>query len=133
MFYSCNHLMFKIVRTFGRCEPLPRNKGKGAKAESKTAKRYKKGGYKVKQNVVRKRKGRKNEIDIIAERKHEKYAIEVKSGKQTLTSTQIREIYDKLKSTGKEPLLVIYPDVKLTGPAKEVAKKLGLRIKRIKG
>ena len=122
-----------MTKVFGRCEPLPRKRGKGSKAENKAAKRYEKGGYKVKRNVVRKQKRRKYEIDITAERKYKKYVIEVKCGKQTLTSTQIRKIYNKLKSTGKEPLLIICSNVKLTSPAREVAKELGLRIKRIKG
>jgi len=111
---------------------LPRKKGKGSGFEKRMTSRYKKGGYKVKRNVIGKRNGRKYEIDLIAERGGEKRIIEVKGGKQVLTTSQILATYKKLSYRKGIPTLIIGPNVKLTGPAKETARELRLKIRRVK-
>lgn len=63
------------------------------------------------------------EIDIIAEKDGEKYAVEVKSGKATLTS--IRQVYANAKLAGFKPLLICKKSDEAT---KEAAKKLGVNI-----
>ncbi len=63
------------------------------------------------------------EIDIIAEKDGEKYAIEVKSGKASLSS--IRQAYANAKLAGFKPLLICKKSDEAT---KEAAKKLGVEI-----
>jgi len=63
------------------------------------------------------------EIDILAEKDGEKYAIEVKSGKASLTS--IRQAYANAQLAGFKPLLICKKSDEAT---KEAAKKLGVEI-----
>ncbi len=63
------------------------------------------------------------EIDIVAEKDGEKYAIEVKSGKASLSS--IRQAYANAKLAGLKPLLICKKSDEAT---KEAAKKLGVEI-----
>jgi len=63
------------------------------------------------------------EIDIVAEKDGERYAIEVKSGKASLSS--IRQTYANAKLAGFRPLLICK---KSDEAAKEAAKKLGVEI-----
>ena len=111
---------------------MPRKKGKGSGFEKRVASRHRKGGYKVKRNVVGKRNGGRYEIDAIIERGKERYVVEIKSGKQVLTISQVLATYKKLSYRKGIPTLTIGPKVKLTDPAKEIARELGLRIRRVK-
>jgi len=63
------------------------------------------------------------EIDIVAEKDGEKYAVEVKSGKASLTS--VRQVYANAKLAGLKPLLICK---KSDEAIKEAAKKLGVEI-----
>jgi len=63
------------------------------------------------------------EIDIVAEKDGERYAVEVKSGKANLTS--IRQAYANAKLAGYKPLLICKKSDEAT---KEAAKKLGVEI-----
>jgi len=63
------------------------------------------------------------EIDIVAEKDGEKYAVEVKSGKASLTS--VRQVYANAKLAGLKPLLICK---KSDDAIKEAAKKLGVEI-----
>ena len=63
------------------------------------------------------------EIDIVAGKDGEKYAIEVKSGKASLSS--IRQTYANAKLAGFKPLLICK---KSDDATKEAAKKLGVEI-----
>lgn len=112
---------------------MPRKKGKGSGFEKRVASRYRKGGYKVKRNVIGKRNGKRYEIDAIVERGKERYIVETKSGKQVLTTSQVLAIHKKLSYRKGTPTLKIGPNVKLTGPAREIARELGLRIKKVRG
>ncbi len=113
-------------------EPLPRQKGKGSGFEKRVASRYRKGGYKAKRNVVGKRDNKRYEINLILKRGKERYPTETKGGKQVLTTSQVVAIHKKLSYRKGIPTLILGPNVKLTDPAKEVARILGLRIRRIK-
>ncbi|NJE47341.1 hypothetical protein E3E35_08000 [Thermococcus sp. GR7] len=110
---------------------MPRRRGKGSGFEKRVTSRYRKGGYRVKRNVVGKRNGRRYEIDAIIERGKERYPTEIKGGKQILTASQILAVYKKLSYRKGIPTLILGPNVKLTNPAKKIAKEKGLRIKRI--
>ncbi len=63
------------------------------------------------------------EIDIVAEKNGDKYAIEVKSGKANLSA--VRQIYANAKLVGCKPLLICK---KSDDATKEMAKKLGVEI-----
>ncbi len=63
------------------------------------------------------------EIDIIAEKDGNKYAIEVKSGKANLSA--IRQVYANAQLAGFKPLLICKKSDEAT---KEMAKKLGVEI-----
>jgi len=63
------------------------------------------------------------EIDIVAEKDGERYAVEVKSGKASLTS--IRQAYANAQLAGLKPLLICKKSDEAT---KEAAKKLGVEI-----
>ncbi|HEC76597.1 MAG TPA: hypothetical protein ENI33_05000 [Thermoplasmatales archaeon] len=66
------------------------------------------------------------EIDIIAEKNGEKYAVEVKSGKASLTS--VRQAYANAKLAGYKPLLICK---KSDNAIKEASKKLNVEIMEI--
>jgi len=63
------------------------------------------------------------EIDIVAEKDGEKYAVEVKSGKASFSS--IRQAYANAKLAGYRPLLICKKSDEAT---KEAARKLGVEI-----
>jgi len=106
---------------------------KGRKIVKIVANRYKKAGYKVKNNVIKKfNQHRKMEVDLIAEKDDKKYIVEIKSGKQTLTSSDIMKLRKKANKLRKKPALLITRKVKLTGKARKLAKELGIKIKIIK-
>ena len=63
------------------------------------------------------------EIDILAEKNGQKYAIEVKSGKASLSS--IRQAYANAKLAGYKPILICKKSDEAT---KEAAKKLGVEL-----
>lgn len=66
------------------------------------------------------------EIDIIAEKDGERYAVEVKSGKASLTS--VRQAYANAKLAGYKPLLICK---KSDDAIKEASKKLNVEIMEI--
>lgn len=66
------------------------------------------------------------EIDIIAEKDGERYAVEVKSGKASLTS--VRQAYANAKLAGYKPLLICKKSDEAT---KEASKKLNVEIMEI--
>ncbi len=105
-----------------------RKKRRGSWLERYVENRYKRAGYKTQRHVITS----KGEIDIMITRGKEKYAVEVKSGRQKITSTIIKKIYDKARNSKAKPIMIISPTVKLTNPAKREAKKLKVRIKKIK-
>lgn len=72
------------------------------------------------------------EIDILAQRRGRKRAIEVKSGSQILSSTDIRKHIRKARQVKAKPVLAIGPRVKLTENARELVKKHNIKVKRIK-
>ena len=101
---------------------------RGSKAESKVAKRYVKGGYKVKKHYIIKH----GEIDILAKRGKETLAIEVKSGKPVITSTIIRKLVQKARSLKAKPVLALTSNkFKITSKARKEIKKYKVRIKRL--
>ena len=106
---------------------------KGKRIEKIIANRYRKAGYNVKENAIKKfNQYRKMEIDIVARKGNEKLIIEVKGGKQTITSSDILKLHKKSNKTRGKPVLAITENVKLTNNAKRLAKYLGIKIKRIK-
>jgi len=105
-----------------------KNRRRGSKLEDLTAKNYQKAGYSVEKHVITNR----GEIDIIAKWRHKTYAIEVKSGKQIITSTDIEKIYKKAKHVKAKPVLRHSPRTKITQPAIKLAKLLNVSIKPIK-
>jgi len=111
------------MRALGR-----RRKRKGGWLKSHIANRYRRAGYQVKKHVITS----KGEIDVLVKGRRNKIAIEVKSGKQTITSTTIRKIHEKAKQVRAKPLLVKGPNTTVTLPAKELAKELGVHIREWK-
>ena len=105
-----------------------RRRRKGSRLEDIVAARYSRAGYKVRKHVITKL----GEIDILAKLKHEKRAVEVKSGKQTIAQTTIMKLHRKAKHLKAKPVLKIGPKVKLTKPAKTLAKELGITISRVR-
>ncbi|XRP96608.1 NERD domain-containing protein [Methanocaldococcus sp. 16A] len=108
-------------------------KRKGSKKEGRVANELKKRGYKIEgRNVIKKlNQHKKAEYDLIVRWGKYKYAIEVKSGKQTITSTTIEKHIKKSNKIRAKPMFVIGRNVKLTGKAKEVARKNKVRIEII--
>ncbi len=108
-------------------------KRKGSKKECRVANELKKRGYKIEgRNIIKKlNQHKKAEYDLIVRRGKYKYAIEVKCGKQTLTSTTIEKHIKKSNKIRARPVFVIGRNVKLTDKAKEVAKKNKVRIEII--
>ena len=101
---------------------------RGSKAEDLVANRYKKAGYEVRKHLMTSA----GEVDILARRGREKYAVEVKSGKQVVTSKEILKIYRKAKALRAKPKMKLTSrQVKITNTARELARKLGVSIDRI--
>lgn len=63
------------------------------------------------------------EVDIVAERNGQKYAVEVKSGKANLTA--IRQAYANAKLAGYKPMLICK---KIDEASMEAAKQLGVEV-----
>ncbi|GBF36900.1 YraN family protein [Methanofervidicoccus abyssi] len=107
-------------------------KRKGSKKETLVANKLKKLGYKIleRNSVKRLNQYKKAEYDVIAKRGNKKYAIEVKSGKQTLTSNDIEKHVKKSNKIGAKPVFYVSKRVKFTKPAQELAKKKGVKIIR---
>ena len=105
---------------------MPRKKGRGSRAEKRVADLYKKAGYSIKRNV----RSRVGEIDIIATRNNQKWIIEVKSGKQKITSKQIKKLVNKAKYHHGKPVLRHSSRSSLTKVAKKFAKKYNVRVKK---
>ena len=105
-----------------------RRRRRGSHFENIVASRYRHAGYKVSKHLITKY----GEIDNFAIRKREKLAIECKSGKQLITARVIKKVYKKGKAIGAKPVLIIGSRIKISEPAKDLAEKLGVRIKRFK-
>jgi len=104
---------------------LPRKRGKGSKAEFHVARLYERAGYKVRRNV----RSRAGEIDILAKRGDKKLLIEVKSGKQTLTSADVMKVVRKARYHGAKPVIRKSKRTRLTSNASNIAKRYGVRIR----
>ena len=104
---------------------LPRKRGKGSKAEARVSKLYRKAGYKVRRNL----RSRAGEIDILAKRGNERLLVEVKSGRQTITSTDVLKVVRKARYHKAKPVIRKSGLATLTSSAREVAKKYNVRIK----
>ena len=104
---------------------MPRKRGKGSRAEASVSRLYEKAGYRVRRNV----RSRAGEIDILAKRGDEKLLIEVKSGKQTLTSTDIMRVVRKAKYHNAKPVIRKSKRTRLTNNAARTAKIYGVRIR----
>ncbi|BBL45741.1 restriction endonuclease [Nanobdella aerobiophila] len=106
---------------------------KGRKFEGFVANKLKRSKYKVKRNLIKRLNGKKKfEVDILAEKNNEKYVIEVKSGKQTLKSSDIKKLVKKSKKLRGKPLLYMSSRAKLTKNAKVIAKFYNVHIKRVR-
>ena len=104
---------------------MPRRRGKGSRAEARVSKLYRRAGYKVKRNL----RSKAGEIDIIAKRGDEKLLVEVKSGRQTLTSSDILKVARKARYHKAKPVIRKSKSTTLTSAAREAAKKYNVRIK----
>ena len=104
---------------------MPRRRGKGSKAEAHVSKLYRKAGYKVQRNL----RSKAGEVDILAKRGHERLLIEVKSGRQTITSRDVLKVVHKARYHKAKPVIKKSSSVTLTSTAKEVAKKHNVRIR----
>jgi len=104
---------------------LPRRRGRGSRAESYVARLYERAGYKVRRNV----RSRAGEIDILARRGDKKLLIEVKSGKQILTSADVLKVVRKARYHGAKPVIRKSKRTRLTSNAANIAKRYGVRIK----
>ncbi len=108
-------------------------KRKGSKKERRVANELKKRGYKIEgRNVIKKlNQYKKVEYDLIARRGRNEYAVEVKSGRQIITSPMIEKHIKKSNKIKAKPMFALGKNVKLTGKAKEIAKKNKVRIEWI--
>ena len=104
---------------------MPRKRGRGSRAEKYVEKLYRKAGYKTRRNV----RSRVGEIDIIARKGNKKLVIEVKSGKQAITSTQIKKLLRKARYYGGIPVMWRSPRSRLTGRAREIARKHRVKVR----
>jgi len=104
-----------------------RRRRKGSWLENHVAKRYRRAGFKILKHVV----GKAGERDIVAIRGRKKYVIEVKSGAQKIPSREVVKLVRKAREEHGIPVLRIGPNVSLTTPAKKLAKKYGVRIRRV--
>ncbi|AIY89251.1 restriction endonuclease [Geoglobus acetivorans] len=102
---------------------------KGKVVENRIGKRYEKAGYKVQ---YRKRTP-EGEIDLIAKRKREKIAGEVKHSAKgrTVSSSEVAKIARKARRIKAKPTLILTGKTKLSSNAKKAAKKHGVRVKRL--
>jgi len=107
---------------------MSKKRRKGSRLEDIVAKNYQKAGYSVEKHVIT----NGGEIDIIAKWRHKAYAIEVKSGKQIITSTDIEKIYKKAKHVKAKPVLRHSSRTKISKPAIKLSKTLNVSIKPIK-
>ena len=107
-----------------------RRRRRGSRVEDMVASRYRRGGYRVAKHRIVKLRGTKGEIDILAEKGRQRFAIEVKGGSQRITAQMIRKIHSKAKAVHARPKLV-YTRGRPTGPARTEAKRLGVDLKRI--
>lgn len=73
-----------------------------------------------------------SEFDILAKRKREKLVVEAKNWKRApIHSGVIRNLITKARSVGGKPVLAIPKSSNLTKPARNLAKRKGVRIKRV--
>jgi len=105
-------------------------KRKGSHFESIVASRYRRGGYKVRKHYITKNR---KEIDILARKgKNKPLAIEAKAGKQVITSSVVKAIYEKAKTAKAKPVIVRGPRTKLTKEVHKLSEKLKVKIKALK-
>ena len=102
---------------------------RGFRLENIIASRYRRAGYRVRKHVFTSR----GEIDILAVLSRKRVAVEAKSGRQVVTSRVVRSIYRKAKLVRARPKLKIGPGVKVTRPARELARSLGVTIGVVRG
>jgi len=102
---------------------------KGKISENKAGRRYEKAGY----DVEYRRKFRFGEVDLIAKRGREKIAAEVKHRNKTRTipASEVEKIAKKAKHLRAKPTIILTGKAKLSTNAREIAKKLGVRIKKV--
>lgn len=103
-------------------------KRKGSWLEAYVENRYRRAGFETKRHVFT----NQGEIDILAVKGKTRLAIEIKSGNQIVTSSIIEALYKKAQAIKAMPVLVIGPKVQVTTDAMKTAKKLGVRIRKIK-
>ena len=109
-----------------------RRRRKGSRAEDLVAKRYERAGYTVHKHYVDPDIG---EIDVFVEKGSEVIAVEVKSGKQVLTRSDIMKIVRKARALARrlkkkvKITLWIGPNVKLTRQAWELVRYYGIRVR----
>ncbi|HDJ89237.1 MAG TPA: hypothetical protein ENG40_00900 [Thermoprotei archaeon] len=103
-------------------------KRRGSRLEDLVASRYRKAGYDVRKHLITDM----GEIDVFSRRNRKRFAIEVKSGKQTLTSTDVWKHIRKSRSLRAKPKFIVGPNVKFTSKARSIAKELGVSIMRLK-
>jgi len=108
---------------------LPRRKGRGSGFEIRVANLYRKGGYSVERNRII----NGHEFDVLAKRKRERpLVVEAKNWKKSpIHSGVIRDLVSKARSVGGKPVLAIPKSSTLTKPARNLAKRKGVRIKRV--
>ncbi len=105
---------------------MPRRRGRGSWAEKLVAKLYRKAGY----NVIRNKHTPVGEVDIIAWRGREKLVVEVKSGKQRITSRTIEKLVRKAKYLRGKPVIIHGPRVGSTGKARLESRKHRVRVRK---
>ncbi|ENN95696.1 hypothetical protein J422_06396 [Methanocaldococcus villosus KIN24-T80] len=102
---------------------------RGKKKEGMAVNYLKNKGYEILgRNVIKRlNQHKKAEYDIIAKRGRYCYAVEVKSGKQVLTSSDIEKLHKKANKIKAKGLLITGRYVKLTDKAKKELKKRKIR------
>jgi Holliday junction resolvase len=103
---------------------------KGKVVENRIARRYTRAGFEV---FVRKIVKGVGEFDILAKKGRKLLVVEVKHSNRgrLITSSDVEKLIKKARSIKAKPVLVLSGRSKLSYPGKKLAKKGGVRIKRI--
>lgn len=101
---------------------------KGRIVEDRIAKRYEKAGF----DVQKRKFTAAGEIDILAKRNKERYAIEVKHSnrRRVITSSEVKKINKKARTVSAKPVLILSGKSELSKKGKEEANKSGTRVRR---
>ncbi len=109
---------------------MPRQRGRGSGYESFVARLLEsKGYYGIRRNTVRSY----GEIDIVAWHAGRKYVFEVKHRpSKPVTRSEVEKLARKARMARAIPVLVVSHETEVTTIAENLARQLGVKIRRVK-